>query len=33
MLLRVINDNILIPHPYYPGLYHEEDKNERHTKI
>ena len=28
MLLRVINDNILISHPSYPGVYQDEAKNQ-----
>ena len=33
MLLRGINDNILIPHLYYLGVYQYEEKNDISTKI
>ena len=29
MLLHGINDNVLIPHSFYSGLYQDEEKNER----
>ena len=32
MLLRGINDNILIYYLYYLGVYKDEAKNERSTK-
>ena len=32
MLLNGINNNIIIPHPYYSGVYQDEEKNERSNK-
>ena len=32
MLLRGINDDILIPHPYYSSVHQDEAKNESSTK-
>ena len=32
ILLHGINDNILIPHLYYLGVYQDEEKNERLKK-
>ena len=32
MLLHGINDNILISHPYYSGVYKAEAKNDISTK-
>ena len=32
MLLNDINDNIIIPHPYYSGVYQDESKNRAPTR-
>ena len=33
MVLHDINDNILIPHPSYLGVYQDEDTNKSSKKI
>ena len=32
IIFRGINDDILIPHPYYSGVYQDEEKNESSKK-